>query len=633
MVLDTVVSYAIYPGIGIARVGNSPDEFFVSPDLPGHSPTPPFKDLQGRVKRQAALFRVFGLDANGQAVQEITDADAKIDWRVHIANRKAGWYQFNNAMDLGDFALESTFRNMNYVGADRAKLVIDPGPRSISGINQQGMLFDTGECEGVKVYLGELRTDDQGRLLVLGGRGLGAAFDQSSVPATTFANNDGWYDDVSDGPVRAVITVGNQTFEAEPATVVVTPPNFAPGINSPVTMYDVVIDLYTRQGWIPQVPKIIFTQHIRPILHRMVDLQWVNQGYYFLFGANSPSEFTLRENLLKLADPSPLNEGLRKALLSAFRDPSGQKVEAEKLPPMYGDGHGDFPNTPFQYLSITHTQHEWLERWALGDFENDLTGFLSTPAILEDLPVAERTAALDRSALEQCLGGPFHPGIEITWIFRLANMWKAPFRLNIAPEGAPVIDDYGPILRPMLCVSPAGPLATSGPGSITRWTGVPWHTDAASCLAGYDQSTYLPLPAYWPARVPNTVYPLDGYQRAKDTSLTKAQRLKHFDYRLFWMRDLKAGFQTRINNMIAEWDLLGIVTRQVGPIDHEELGMPAEMWVEIGRSDKFSVHDASLFQLTHAESPLLADFGASGQQLTAQRTPQALKRVQPRSST
>lgn len=84
--------------------------------------------------------------------------------------------------------------------------------------------------------------------------------------------------------------------------------------------------------------------------------------------------------------------------------------------------------------------------------------------------------------------------------------------------------------------------------------------------------------------------------------------------------------------MIAEWDLLGIVTKQVGPDDHQELGMPAEMWVEMGRSDKFSVHDASLHQLTHAEAPLLADLGASGRQLTAQRTTQALKRVQPRST-
>ncbi|WP_406233034.1 LodA/GoxA family CTQ-dependent oxidase [Nocardia sp. NBC_01009] len=45
----------IHPGIGVARVGNSPDEFFLGPEAPGIIPTNPegpFKDAQGRMKRQ-----------------------------------------------------------------------------------------------------------------------------------------------------------------------------------------------------------------------------------------------------------------------------------------------------------------------------------------------------------------------------------------------------------------------------------------------------------------------------------------------------------------------------------------------------------------------------------------------------
>ena len=92
--------YAIYPPIGIARVGNSPEGEFLAPQVPGEVPSPPYKDEKGAVKRQVALFRVYELDSQGQAIREITASEAEIEWHVHLANRKAAWYQFNNAMDL-----------------------------------------------------------------------------------------------------------------------------------------------------------------------------------------------------------------------------------------------------------------------------------------------------------------------------------------------------------------------------------------------------------------------------------------------------------------------------------------------------------------------------------------------------
>ena len=55
---DRIVRAAIHPAIGIARVGNSPDGWFLGPEAPGPHPVPPggFKDDQCRVKRQAARF-------------------------------------------------------------------------------------------------------------------------------------------------------------------------------------------------------------------------------------------------------------------------------------------------------------------------------------------------------------------------------------------------------------------------------------------------------------------------------------------------------------------------------------------------------------------------------------------------
>ena len=604
---DTIVSYAIHPAIGIARVGNSQNDYFLAPQVPGEVPEPPYKDSAGAVKRQAAKFRIYGLNDQGQAVKEITADDADIEWRVHLANRKAGWYQFNNAMDLGSHAKESEFRNSSISGEDRRQLIIDPGARNISGRNQSGPIFDTGEFMTIKVYLGELRTDEHGRLLVLGGRGHSAPGGNTSTPATTFANNDGWYDDVSDGPVRATVRIGGKEWEAEPAMVVIAPPNFGQGLYSVVTMYDVVVDLFLRElQWLPSPERVSFWRDIYPIFYRLVHCQWVNQGVYFLFGKNSPSDLTSPELLAKLSDPAAENKKERQRLFNWFLSPDAAMAEPVKLPPFYGDEFGDFSGLVGDGLAVTRTQYRLLQQWANGDFYNNLTERTVSLRPLDQLPLAEQPHALDRAALEECLGGPFHPGIEMTWVMRRASMWKAPFRLKIVPENEQVKDDYGTILRPEVCLGTEGPLQASGPGTLTRWMGVPWQTDEASCLAGYDTSTYLPLPSFWAVRVPNDVLSERAYTRMLDERLPHAQRLKHFDHRQFWLRDLGVSYQQRINDMVASWDKVGIIAALPGPKDHVESDLPERIWAETQRSQRFSEHDPTWQQVRIAERQIQA---------------------------
>ena len=91
------IAYAkIFPPIGIARVGNSPSEYFIGPEAPGHAPEPAggFKDKQGRIKRQAARFRIYGYDKEHQIVAELTEENATISWTVHLANGKGAWHCF-----------------------------------------------------------------------------------------------------------------------------------------------------------------------------------------------------------------------------------------------------------------------------------------------------------------------------------------------------------------------------------------------------------------------------------------------------------------------------------------------------------------------------------------------------------
>src|SRR5688572_10860302 len=69
-----IVKAAIYPPIGIARVGNSDDEYFLAPEVVDPLPEPPgfYRDGEGALKRQAARFRIYGLNAAGVAVRELT---------------------------------------------------------------------------------------------------------------------------------------------------------------------------------------------------------------------------------------------------------------------------------------------------------------------------------------------------------------------------------------------------------------------------------------------------------------------------------------------------------------------------------------------------------------------------------
>jgi hypothetical protein len=189
---STIKSVAIYPPLGIARVGNS-DEYFLASETPGQPAEVQngFKDRLGRIKKQAVRFRIYGFDAEGKVVKELTASDnAVISWRVHVANRKAGWYQFLNALDLPGLGIPSGFRNGNVVGAGRSKLIIDPGQRTLKGVDLSGVEyhFTGGKFYDKEVPLGEARTDSYGRLIVLGGEGKSASFDNTA--ATTFANND-----------------------------------------------------------------------------------------------------------------------------------------------------------------------------------------------------------------------------------------------------------------------------------------------------------------------------------------------------------------------------------------------------------------------------------------------------------
>jgi hypothetical protein len=304
------MKFKIHPAIGIARVGDSPDDFYLAPEQAGQLPVEltsegneqtitKFKDEQQRVKRQAARFRVYGYDDDFKQGKELQIGDIievvqplsgrlmtgevlDIEWTVYLANKKASWYEFKQLDGEHGYDDKHPLRNADIKDADaRQQLIIDPGPQTVSYANEKKRTahFAKGQNPGYSQSfpppltpfsietLGELRAikqDKNHRLLVLGGYGHSGSYKKEfgNPVIKNYANNDGWFDDTSDGPVTARIkyriikedgrepsagpnTTGYAIVEV-PAWVVVGYPRFAPQILDIITMDETIYDVAVR---------------------------------------------------------------------------------------------------------------------------------------------------------------------------------------------------------------------------------------------------------------------------------------------------------------------------------------------------------------------------------------------------
>jgi hypothetical protein len=566
----TIVRAAIYPAIGIARVGNSETEYFLAPEVNDPLPEPVgfYRDPTGALKRQAVRFRIYGLNDTSVPVAELTAENAEIRWTVHLANKKSAWYQFQIALDIpeADSAPASWLRNMTV--PDRARLVIDPGPRHITGRDAGGgpdHIFDTGKFLGTRVYLGEIRTDAQGRLIVLGGHGKSASY--NGAQAVTFANNEGWHDDTSDGPVTAEVTYAGRKLETDPGWIVVAPPNYGPSQKSVRTMWDLMRDVAITAGMLPKPARPSFEHDIRPLLERLARLQWVNAGFAAGFGWGSPNNFTSPEWLEKLSRKIDDTAEMRRVIANQFRVFNQDSWSPVPWPWVYGDAMNIPPaETPRQNAALTDTQLAMLQQWAAGDFDADYIPGRTPPRRIEDVSLANQPDMLDRASLEFCLADAFHPGCEMTWPMRTAGIYMAPFRLVHAPPGW-IEPEYGPALGANQINLPNGPLLGGQlPGGITRWMAVPWQTDTASCRSGYLKSYDPYVPTFWPARVPNQVLTRADYEIVLDPEKSIDARMAAFARRASWLRPLGSkSYTDQINNMIAHFDHMGVVETRPGP--------------------------------------------------------------------
>jgi len=573
---DRIARVAIHPALGIGRVGNSPDAMYFGPEVPGALPRAPrgFKDADGAMARQAARFRIYGLDASGRPVRELTAHDADITWRVTVANAKPAWYAFSTAFDIPD-AQPSARRNDSFRGAQRAGLFIVPGERTVRGAGARPLALDGGAFLGQPVSLGEALTDGAGRLVVLPGNG--AAYRHGHASLTSYAGNDGWADDVCDGLIRATVRLGGRRLEADPAWVITTPPNYAPAMATGlVTLYDVARSMFVQSGAL-DAPPVSFAEDILPLFERLSNMQWVSEGYFEGEGFGSGHDWLAPGTVERLADASPRAAAYRRSVFEQFRDPSFTEAQPNAIPDLYGDHVAIPARNNRQWLAVTQLQYTQLGAWAEGRFDDDRGRVARRPPRLEELPVAEQPHALDRAALESVLGGAFHPGLEAPWILRRRSTWDRPWRLRV--DSASVDErDWGPELTQEQVLAPDGPVQGLSPGAITRWLGVPWHGDASSCRSGYQASISTGLPAFWVARVPVQVLSEDDYQVVMDRTRPRSEREAAFHRRRGWERFIAR--KTRpptLRLMVEDWPRMGMVTERPGPGD---AGFPTTFKVE-----------------------------------------------------
>jgi L-Lysine epsilon oxidase N-terminal/L-lysine epsilon oxidase C-terminal domain len=557
--------YRIHPAIGVARLGNSP-EHFIGPETPGVPPNwndaaqafNSFRDAKGQILRQGARFHVYEykpVEGGGFAAPSevsIGGEVVSIEWRVHVANRKASFFSFFGQLGADDAYVARSkmpaatiiendpdicnLRNSDVPAEKRSQLLeIDPGEKSIS-LTQPGPVELLNQNANIPIKsLGTLLLDESGRLIVLGGYGESNSTSNPPRQINEYASNDTWFDDAGDGSVKARIHFKDETFiDADPAWVLVGPPDFAPNVGNVVTLRDTVWDTGVRDVdfpnadiltpaqtvlreqkriWNANAAKTLsgftpsFVRDIYPLLSRALGARDVhvsgnsNQNYHTMTFGNWAE-------LSALSGPLATPQAARRRSLTfqRLRNPDGSEVEWNAMPRGLGDFYTDLDNgkpVPKSFLTLTHVQYALVREWSLGNFIDDWPK-TESPLTGKSSPTPDD---LDLAASENSVGGPFYPGIDVSWLIRRPEIYSEPLRINY-----PALPDEE-VKTPLLKI---GALQFQ-PGFFSQQMALPWQADFYDChKEPHDDPDGTPFEfMWWTAHRPDDVFPSGSQTRAR----------------------------------------------------------------------------------------------------------------------
>ncbi|KIK63447.1 hypothetical protein GYMLUDRAFT_197055 [Collybiopsis luxurians FD-317 M1] len=557
----------IFPPIGIARVGDAKEEndFYFAPEVPGldDPPSEHFRSKAGKgdIKRQAVRFRVYAYDKNGTILGEINNSanlqGYKLSWTVHVANKKAA-YNVSSGL-YRDFLPQLRNPDVDRVNTDgdtrdpftlkfenRANLIIDPGKKTIergSGppvVPLTGGYFIGSTGKKRPVQLGELRTDEQGRLIFLGSDGHSYSVSPPEgtdvVPEiiSEFDSVD-WYDSTCDGWLYVEVThaeVPKAKITSSKATIISSVPKFAWGLRLPTSLYDIIEDIYHPKP--DPNPATNFYKDIWPVILATYKLSWVDINAFQGHGTGAYGNFQSRET--KLSDPSSANAGLREYIFNRLREPNFRnenQAKTEFMPRLSGDNGdaiepGDDSNVtgkPIErFAALTELQYNRFKCWKDGNFE---TGKPFDKTTIEEYPLENQPLMLTVAMLETTVGNPLYPGIETYWIAKLKDAYILDNERKLDP---PFRIDHHKVL----------------PGFLTRGLSLPWQSDFDQC------NTH-----WWPAARPEDIV------RIADASAEYPKP------RVKWDRGLRdtpddtlASFFPGSTDMVNHWNQLGFVVKK-----------------------------------------------------------------------
>lgn len=504
------MNFHISPSIGVARLGNSKGQFYLAPKTTGglpfeadkfgneQGPVINFKDSAGMVRRQGQPFTIFN-DA-GQEITLDSDIVASITWTVHLANKKAAWYQFSEEAGNLLFSQINSYKTQqvglrNPDEPNRQKLIIDAGPRTVSGAKQSASFTQATAPAGYPASfppatvkygtaittLGDVLTDSSGRLIVLGGYGNAGG----NEAIQNYGGQSTWHDDIADGPVYCTITFKRGL---PPVTLkawcIVGSPDFAPEIVNISTLADTMFDVGVRNfNLVPGMYngrqfntsyKANFQRDILPIMQRLGNYQWV---------ANVQPMQAFASNVFDFTDASDQNKANRQRYFSYFRQPNGVNNPSPDQPSgqlFANQNNALFPLMPLnsgsnsvnnhilvKFLALNDTQYFLLQQWANGNFESDPN---FTPYNVD---------ALTMGAMGNCVGLPMCPGIEVTWNMQNPVVYASPFV---------ILDTAGPGSYNSTGLTPMRDECEGGgcqPGDLTKRMACPWQADFFQCTIQY----------------------------------------------------------------------------------------------------------------------------------------------------
>lgn len=228
---------------------------------------------------------------------------------------------------------------------------------------------------------------------------------------------------------------------------------------------------------------------------------------------------------------------------------------------------------------MTPTQYFFLHQWAIGKFT---TGHAPPDDHGGVTP-------LDRQVIGNCVGGPFSPGIETTWIVRNPVVYSGPFTLRIAHwKGSNAGLESYYATHGLSTTSDPGDGGGSEPGDLTKRMAIPWMADFFDCSvqtpnvdnptvnqSPYDDGVQVPPSYYvywWPPQSPMQVVTgsldpgnqvLDGYLSNPPVALASSsdtlQISENYSITAAGQTMPYSRGITSFNQMVVSWQDLGFV--------------------------------------------------------------------------